>query len=995
MRLYSMSLQAIGPFAGHHTIDFSSLGRSGLFLLEGPTGSGKSTIIDAIVFALYGGVAGSAASKDRLYSHHAAVGTEPFVDLVFEVANGVYRLRRTPPYARLKRKGTGTTQQTETAILTRLSNPDDHDAAQVVSTRAQEIGSTEIPRLIGLSREQFLQTVVLPQGEFAKFLRSTGEERKALLQTIFRTDVYERLTGTLRDLRQAGQTRTKVAREAAGRALAVFAEAASVEEAEFALDDTVADLDRCGQVGTRIVEESAQAADAMTAAKKQLDDATAALTTATKLATSLQRRAELLNRREELQAQEPVVAEARTALRSGRRAAVVATAVRAAERAAKRRDEERARSDHALKQLDPAWPTAPEALADLAERTVKRLVEVERLRTTEQTFARREAELQTLQDAIESWRAKIEGLETRRRERPVERATLEAERARFHSLASTTEAAALGLSDAQRIRKHARTAEHTRIELEGARFRLADVVDAAKEAADQVHRLRLARLDGMAGELAADLVDGAPCVVCGASEHPAPAPMASDHPDGQQIAEADGHAEDLRRIATETKSLVDRLESMLESARDSAGHRSIEEADSLVTAAEERAREAAAAAATLTGLNEALSRFDEETESMDKAVNDAQVELTRLRERFSALEEGLDSDRREVGETLGEDAASLTALAGALTEQRITIESFLAAHRALSQALTEAEDASADLAAQLAEYSFADIEQVQRAALPAARLTELEDRVRIYERDRAVVDAGLAEPSVAGLRGDEQANVEAARLARDRLADEHEERVAEASSAAQRAKRVTTRLASLRTACATLASADEEASDVIRIARLAEADSPQNTKGITLGTYVLMRRFEEVVRAANARLGPMSDGRYRLRATEEKERSGRARKTGLSLAIVDAETGREREPRTLSGGETFYTSLSLALGLADVVTGEAGGIELSTLFVDEGFGSLDPATLEDVMVELTNLSKAGRCVGIVSHVEELKQRVPERIEVQQRGDGSSTLRVLA
>ncbi|MGZ5410462.1 MAG: SbcC/MukB-like Walker B domain-containing protein, partial [Aeromicrobium sp.] len=212
---------------------------------------------------------------------------------------------------------------------------------------------------------------------------------------------------------------------------------------------------------------------------------------------------------------------------------------------------------------------------------------------------------------------------------------------------------------------------------------------------------------------------------------------------------------------------------------------------------------------------------------------------------------------------------------------------------------------------------------------------------------------------------------------------------------AERSANTDNALSALRTALGVYRSAVAEAGAIDRMAGVADASHPANVNKITLGTYVLMRRFDDVVNAANVRYGPMSDGRYQLMRIDEKEGKGGGRRTGLALAVLDSETGRQREPRTLSGGETFNASLCLALGLADVVTGEAGGIELGTLFVDEGFGSLDSESLDRVMSELGKLSRNGRMVGIVSHVEELKHRVADRISVLRNDDGSSRLKVSA
>ncbi|TGJ96051.1 SMC family ATPase, partial [Actinotalea fermentans ATCC 43279 = JCM 9966 = DSM 3133] len=188
--------------------------------------------------------------------------------------------------------------------------------------------------------------------------------------------------------------------------------------------------------------------------------------------------------------------------------------------------------------------------------------------------------------------------------------------------------------------------------------------------------------------------------------------------------------------------------------------------------------------------------------------------------------------------------------------------------------------------------------------------------------------------------------------------------------------------------------AREDAAPVARMAALAAGSGADNAKALSLATFVLVRRFEDVVAAANERLREMSDGRYELERSDEKE-DVRTRRTGLAMKVLDHRTEQARDPRTLSGGETFYVSLCLALGMADVVTAEVGGVDLGTLFVDEGFGTLDPETLEAVLGELGKLRAGGRVVGVVSHVDALKASIAERVEVRRLANGSSTLTVRA
>ncbi|RII95694.1 SbcC/MukB-like Walker B domain-containing protein, partial [Clavibacter michiganensis] len=264
-------------------------------------------------------------------------------------------------------------------------------------------------------------------------------------------------------------------------------------------------------------------------------------------------------------------------------------------------------------------------------------------------------------------------------------------------------------------------------------------------------------------------------------------------------------------------------------------------------------------------------------------------------------------------------------------------------------------------------------------------------RVAAHEREQAVVAEGLVDPEVASLTGAEDPDPDAARAALDAAQAAARASAERAARARDRADRSASALARHEAARRESARAGDQARAAIRMAEVANAITPENTRGTTLGTYVLLRRFEDVVQAANARLRIMSSGRYELEVSEEREATSRSRKTGLALQIRDHVVDRVREPASFSGGETFYASLALALGLADVVQAEAGGLQLGTLFVDEGFGTLDPETLDAVMSELGRLSSGGRTVGIVSHVEELKQRVADRIEVRRRADGSSTL----
>jgi exonuclease SbcC len=316
-------------------------------------------------------------------------------------------------------------------------------------------------------------------------------------------------------------------------------------------------------------------------------------------------------------------------------------------------------------------------------------------------------------------------------------------------------------------------------------------------------------------------------------------------------------------------------------------------------------------------------------------------------------------------------------------------------------------DRKAEVDAAVQAQGFTDVGSARAAALSHAEADRLRGLIAAADREQAVVEAGLAESAVAAAAEDLAAvtayedgdredrdggdvlDLDAARDARDAAAAALDDATRAAAAAAERAVAAERCAADLARAVRARDTTSAESRAVVRLADIATAAPTANPTGITLGTYVLMRRFEDVVAAANDRLRAMLAGRFALETSDERETGTRARRTGLALAVRDHLTDSTRDPRSLSGGETFTFSLCLALGLADVVQAEAGGVSLGTLFVDEGFGTLDPETLDDVIGQLSRLTAGGRQVGIVSHVEELKQRIPERIAVRRTPEGGS------
>jgi exonuclease SbcC len=1068
MRLHRLTLQAIGPYAGEHTIDFVELGRAGLFLLEGPTGAGKSTIIDAIVFGLYGELAGTGASKDRLHSHHAQPGTEPFVELVFETGSGVYRVRRTPAYQRPKQRGAGFTPQQASATLVRLTDPDAL-AGETLSTRAQEIGP-EISRIVGLTREQFVQTIVLPQGEFAKFLAAGGEERSELLRSLFGTEHYERIAKHLVEQRRQAHRDIEGAREALGRAIARFAgaaelddarelvargdaaspvatdppsteDAATVDQPEDAVPQAVAaapdpdvaalavplqpDSEDLVGHAERIVAvlERQAAAGASTAAeaRRVLERVRADDAAARTLLASIERRAELLTERELLSVDDEPVARLSERIAAAARADTVASALAGAANASAALEEATAslaaverRSDEAIVALDDATVAARRESLTVERAAMAGVLALEAADTAREV-------------ALAGLAAELAEVDERLAELAAAQTLRDARRAALSSAPERASRAAAGV--ARTARAVERVAERLAVlaRVDAADERLAGLTDevteaatAAKAAVEAETSLRLRRIEGMAGELAAGLRDGEPCSVCGSLSHPAPAVLDGDHPDADAVeaaslARADAEAtmqaaRNARDLAqAERRRLVEQFVSLGEGPEDEAETDTTDAtatsafdptaARTAVEAAAAEAEEQHAAALVVAERADAdvaeAGRLAEEHLAGVLAVSERTASRATLTERLRSAKRAHEQDRAEVAGVLAGRAASLAEL-DAMLEAELTALSLLAAARAeLADRRQRDAERAAELETALERAGFPDRAAAEAAAMNGVERASAEARVADHQRHTTANAEALASPAIADVAGAEAPDVEA--TAR-RLADAEAAAgpaPAAAAVSARRAANAAAACTALAEAAAENAEAVREAAAVVRLADVVSATGGENSTKVTLGTYVLLRRFEDVVAAANARLESMSGGRYELVRSDLKEGPSRSQRVGLSLTVHDHRTDRRRDPKSLSGGETFYASLCLALGLADVVTGEAGGVELGTLFVDEGFGSLDPETLDTVMAELGRLSDGGRVVGVVSHVEEMKQRIGERIEVRRLEDGSSTLLVRA
>ncbi|MGP3983014.1 AAA family ATPase [Streptomyces sp. KR80] len=1077
MRLHRLRISAFGPFGGTEEVDFDELSAAGVFLLHGPTGAGKTSVLDAVCYALYGGVPGARQSGQSLRSDHADPLTPTEVLLDLTVGGRRLEIIRRPEQYRPKKRGEGFTRDKAQTLLSEYA----HGRWKGLSRSHQEVGE-EIAQLLGMSREQFCQVVLLPQGDFARFLRADAEARAKVLGRLFDTRRFAAVEERLAELRAVAQHQVRRGDERL-LALAHRMHQAAGDGAEPG-GPLLMEPD---PAGTRLPEQRSAvrpraradgalpapgdlgladavlrwAALARTSARERLDIAAAAVRAAESAHRSAQRtsedvrecarlqhaHADARRRSAELADRGEEFARLRARLERARSADVVVPALdlrdtaereqRAAVTALRYHREALARElsgpvgklggtsewatttsegepGVAAVGADPpepragllsdltdagAWGHAPwlrrgdphpaEGWGSLAAVERELRAELGRLaaaRRSEQRAARLAAERadldhesraddEVLEEAA-GWLAEWESVRLRLQQR-IDTA-LEAG-TRAEQLGAHIEPALRRLDAAERRDHLADRVREAEERWQQARSRAADT-------RQQWLELKERRLDGIAAELAAQLRSGEPCKVCGATEHPAPARTSADHVDraAEDVAlQAHQRADAAREQAD---SEVRTLREALAGAAAAAGDTPLSQLRHEVRTVQQAHTNARAVAADTHAAREALARAEREYECRRTAQQEAERRAAARTSRRDALAREQAELEAELARARGgapsvADRAAqlerLTALVGETGEAVRTAE-------ATARRLKEADARLADAAF---PAGFGTPQAAADARLADAERRELQRCVDQWQAETAAVARELADPrttAAAALPAADpaaaQAAVETATL-RLREASAQEDaartRCAELDRLSAEATADARRLAPLRT----------EYERVARLAALAAGTSAENEHRMRLESYVLAARLEQVAAAASVRLQRMSAGRYTLVHTDA--RAGGRGRSGLGLQVVDAWTGSERDTATLSGGETFFASLSLALGLADVVTDEAGGTRLDTLFIDEGFGSLDEQTLDDVLDVLDALRERDRTVGIVSHIADLRQRIPAQLEVVKERSGSS------
>ena len=875
MKPIQLVLSAFGPYVERTVIDFSALGEEGLFLIAGDTGAGKTTIFDAISFALYGEASGGKEKRKSksFHSDYVSDQTETYVELTFRHRGETWWIRRNLEYQRpAKKKKDGMETTTRQAADAQMRNEDTGEEI----LRMDDV-NRRVRELLGLTQDQFTQTVMIAQGDFLKILTASSDDRKKLFRDLFHTNLYVDLQSRLQEKNRACADEQKALEQ-----VILSAEGKIDPEAEFAEREIL--LSYCGQIQhtdalcallARLIEQEKAAQEQARAQKKEAADQIGALIAAVTEGERVNRDfADWESKRARLAAltagQGEIDAQ-RAALAAARRAQQLETDEALMRRTRRDMDAQRAALSDAQAALEQAEKALPETETRMKE-AESRGGEIHALL----------AQAKQMEDCLpvlgEVERLKA-ALDTQKRE--LQRLTEDSSRAQ-----------------------------------------------AAYTAAQNSYYL------SQAGLLARELKAGQPCPVCGSTAHPCPAQITPETVTRQTLEQA------AKRRETAEKAQSDAA------TRLAANRAALDER-------EDRLR------ALKIGADETQQRLAARIDAAHQAAADRQREIDAARSAYQAL------DKRKTAAQSAVDAAQkqLAALEKDLRAQTEAFEQKRAAHGFEDEA-----------SYRLAKRTNADIERLDREIRNydeqkrtlAAQTHELEDKLSGRQRTDL---AALQNRRAAAL--DRQAKAENAEKAMVRkltLHESAEREIRQANAAIQKKRGKWQIIQELYTCCAGIAAGNPRAK-------------------LTFEAYVQQYYFRFVVAAANKRLTRLTDGMFTLRVM--REAANRVSQSGLDLEVLDRSTGQARDVSTLSGGESFLASLALALGLSDAVQSQSGQIRMDAMFIDEGFGSLDENALRSSIDVLLELADGKRLIGIISHVQELEERIDKQIVVTKTPNGST------
>lgn len=946
LRPLKLIMSAFGPYAGSTEVDFTSLGERGLYLITGDTGAGKTTIFDAITFALYGEASGEIREASMLRSNYADEKTPTFVELSFVLRGKEYRVRRNPEYNRPKARGEEFTLQKSDAELTL---PDGK-----IITRQKDVNQ-QIVEILGIDRSQFTRIAMIAQGDFRKLLFASTEERKKIFQKLFHTHLYQSLQEELK--RISAQMRKEF--EKASASLDQYAEGILC-----APDDPLQDqvqkarehqipVAKIAELLKQLIDSDRMSESGLERQEKDLSEKISSSDkTLTVAAEQKKQKASLASAKAQQQHEIDRASVCQEALKKAKlqQSKIEELTQKAADLKAQILEYERL--DELISEVTEVSRKTSDNQRDLKYKS-------EKLESLQITLQAQKQELGSLQDAGEQ-EAKLTAQRDKMQQRVEDLDGLQMELAHLHQIDKK-------LSRAQQeYRAIQETAEKSQVSYD---------------------HMRKAYLDEQAGILAQDLIDGQACPVCGATHHPHPANISTEAPTKEQLEQAEELADqsakkagDASRKAGELRGRLEGQEQLvMKMASELLGDGCYDSMDTGLAVGndfEEIAGSGTDAASDFSNIQEMLEARQQETKDALEALQEELKETAKRRKRRDELGLQIPGTETKIGQTeaalqeLKAAGASLTAQQEAAEKQRDVLQEKLA-YPDKSEA----------------EAAIRNLVKEQKAL--ADDIAGAEEACHESEKTLAALEATIAEAQ-RQLAEHDDVDFESEEKRRKSLADEMQ-------VISSRRQEIHARVAANQTTLEKIQERQTQLEEVETRWRWVKAlaDTAGGTlagkEKIMLETYVQMAYFDRIIARANVRFLVMSGGQYELKRRREAENN--RSQSGLELDVVDHYNGSQRSVKTLSGGESFKASLSLALGLSDEIQASAGGIRLDTMFVDEGFGSLDEESLQQAMESLAGLADGNRLVGIISHVPELKQRIEKQILVRKDRSGGSFVEV--
>ena len=1023
MKPISLTMQAFGPYRDTISLDFNTLEGHSMFLISGSTGAGKTSILDAIVYALYGEPSGEVRKTDAIRSDFAEPHTMTRVEFTFAIGEKEYRIERLPKQLVAKKRGTGMREQSASATVYAMKDGE----WQVIATSAAAVRES-VQSIIGFRKDQFLQVVLLPQGEFRKLLVASTGEREELLHTLFRTELYRRLQEALKEAYESSKqgieenlTKQQIVLQSIPHD--EDTPILTIEHVRQLLASRVPQrdvLEKQRDEAVRIVADHDalrnrwalynQVEQSLLDAQTALDKVKAKEPERCKLAQQVQFLTALTpvyelykqykNKADSLHTLEKTLAEAQTSL-------VTAQVVEA--QCCKAYEVLQAQSDAMQENRVTLtyWEQQAESLIELEstqkelDSLIKKRAEYDVVQAEKAALIGRE-NVQNLQHEIQTLRDKI--------------SSNIKETDRIHTVKDRMSV----LDTFKTVQSEWQTLSHA---MDSKVERLSKLDNEVHSAKVQLERLEHLLQEGRAYELADLVKDNAPCPVCGSLEHPALAKKPELYPTKKEVdaarklyqdlvetlAKEQGAKESLVQRIAETEATLDKQQDDIASMIDGFSADTFDDTytslqadvirlEALRTDTEvlqdtlrHKEEELVAAEKEVSDLEKAKDTVASEAHRLDVKIGTVQAKtdtlssnlriddidtwrtkLTNLKAELSTYDEDVTKARTRLEsarQTVSGDKGRVDTFTSQVKQEA---ESLATVRKAYEQSLAAIDLVESEFEEQLADYEQCDTYREKLKILD----DDYQKAQAVYESAQKKSDS-IVKPE--DMVSDEM--YEAAVQSRDHI-------VGALATWDKESKQIEDALGKLEVLDAAMGEARDEVEFLGRLNDLANGGA-QGFKNVTFERYVLGAILDEVVYAANLRLQRMSRSRYSL---ERSDYTGGGRgKQGLDLAVMDAFTGQSRPANTLSGGETFLASMALALGLADVIQSYAGGIHMDTIFIDEGFGTLDPDTLELAMETLVQLQSSGRLIGIISHVPELKSRIPAHLEVT-RGDAGSTAR---